>query len=126
MLKWPINQNVYLVVQDRNGKETWDNIWNRDVRENEYPYRMSKTGKNLLLKIGTGFFDKKKNIDRVISKDMKDHGAIKLRQDVQQDEEIKIRTWVDSDSNKPYMEVLLKDQDNWFPGSDRVSLEFRI
>jgi molecular chaperone DnaK (HSP70) len=126
LLKWPINQNVYLVVQDRNGKETWDNIWNRDVRENEYPYRMSKTGKNLLLKIGTGFFDKKKNIDRVISKDMKDHGAIKLRQDVQQDEEIKIRTWVDSDSNKPYMEVLLKDQDNWFPGSDRVSLEFRI
>lgn len=126
LLKWPINQNVYLVVQDRNGKETWDNIWNRDVKENEYPYKMSKAGKKLVLKIGTGFFSKKHNIDRVTPKDMKDHGVIRLHRNVQQEEEIKIRTWVDPNSNKPYMEVLLKEQNDWLPVSDRISLEFGI
>ena len=126
LLKWPINQNVYLVVQDRNGKETWDNIWNRDVKEDEYPYKMSEAGRKLVLKIGTGFFSKKHNIDRVTPKDMKNHGVIQMLRGVHQAEQMKIRTWVEPNSNKPYMEVLLKEQNAWVPVSDRISLEFGI
>jgi len=126
LLEWPINQNVYLVVQDRNGKETWDNIWNRNVLGNKYFYKMPKTGKRLGLRIGTGFFSKKHNIDRVTPKNMKNQGVIQMPRGVHQSEQIKIRTWVEPNSNKPYMEVQLKEQNDWVAVSDRIPLEFGI
>lgn len=126
LLEWPINQNVYLVVQDRNGKETWDNIWNRDVKENVYLYKISNAGRKLILRIGTGFFSKKHNIDRVTPIGMKNHGEIQLPRDVRRLEEIKIRTRVDRYDNKPYMEVLLKEANDWIPVAGEISLEFGI
>ena len=122
LLKLPANQDVYLVVRNNKGKKTWDNIWSGHVIGNEYSYRMPVSNEKLSLEIGTGYFNKIQNIDRV---NLKDSYEIQLPRIVQQGEEIKIRTGIDT-NNKPYMEVLLESDNNWLAVCQKISLEYKI
>jgi molecular chaperone DnaK (HSP70) len=123
LLEWPINQDVYLMVQDINGKKTWENILDRHEKGDEYFYIMTKSDEKISLEIGTGYFDKVQNIDWV---NHKDSYEILLPRIVSKGEGIIIKTGIDLD-DKPYMVPLLENDNNLpLPVCQKISLEYKI
>jgi molecular chaperone DnaK (HSP70) len=70
-LKWPVNDNIYLLVNEENGK-SWELIWNRKnigCDFDDTSYKLESSSNELAgyidLKFGRGFFDPGSKIDRV-------------------------------------------------------------
>lgn len=70
-LKWPINDNIYLLI-DQNSVKSWDLIWDRkdrglDFNDSRYMIESmsSKSAGYIELKFGRGYYDPIQKIDRV-------------------------------------------------------------
>ena len=108
--RWPINKDVYLIVQDQNGRNTWQKIWGREHPEGEYDYTVPAKTESVKITVGAGFFDSENSIDRITDQF---HDEVSFPRAVLKNESVRLRTWIDHASETPYMQLMLNDSGEW-------------